>query len=82
MVSEDFKIIFFYVVMFFGPYINPPIKPNGSKDPRVWCWSILTYSPRGMVCMIYIVNHYVLLHNKHRSCRFMVSKDFLSVIPQ
>ena len=25
---------------------------------------------------IYVVNHYVLLHTKYRSCRFMVSKDF------
>ena len=29
-----------------------------------------------MVDRIYIVNHYISLHTKYRSCRFMVSKDF------
>ena len=49
----------------------------GTNDPRVWCRTILTYGPRGMVGRIYLVNHYVLLHTKYRSCRSMVSKDFL-----
>ena len=40
----------------------------------MWCPPILTCGPRGMVGRI---NHYVLLHNKRRICRCMVSKDFL-----
>ena len=43
----------------------------------MWCRPILTCGPRGMVGRIYVVNHYALLHSKYRSCRFMVSKDFL-----
>ena len=43
----------------------------------MWCRPIPTCGPRGMVRRIYVVNHYVLLHTKYRSCRFMVSKYFL-----
>ena len=62
MISEDFLIIFFYESM-------------GENDPRVWCRSILTSGPRGMVGRVYVVNHYVLLHTKYRSCRLVASKD-------
>ena len=47
----------------------------GANDPRVWCWPILTCGSRGMVCSVYVVNRYVLLHTKYRSYRIMASKD-------
>ena len=43
----------------------------------MWCRPILTCGPRGMVGMMYVVNHYASLHAKYRSCRFNLSKDFL-----
>ena len=46
-----------------------------ANDPRVWCRPILTSGPRGMVGRIYVVNHYVLLPTKYRSCRLIASKD-------
>ena len=62
MIYEDFKIIFSYESM-------------EANDSRVSCGPILTSGPRGMVGTIYIVNHYVLLHTKYRSCRLMALKD-------
>ena len=57
----------FCVVMSSGPYINPTNQAPWEQRPRVWCRPILTCGPKGMVDMIYIVNHYVLLHTKYRS---------------
>ena len=43
----------------------------------MWCRPILTSGPRSMVGRMYVVNRYALLHAKYRSCKFIVSKDFL-----